>query len=147
MDHTPTMRVIETRRDSNENAGSLLQCQGATGYPLGKRAAAHKAHNQVWLPMLLARVVDWHDRFMLEGGDRLGLSLETSSELSIVDEWPRQQLQGDITLETWVTRMQDRGHSASGDLFDNLVSAESSEYHGGTGPGDGGVRGVLLRIS
>ena len=86
-----------------------------------QRAAAHVAHHDVRLPVVLAEIVHRYDGAMLQRSDDAGFPLEAGAEVRIVQEFAGQDFNGDIALEVWVVRVVDGRHATFAEWSFNPV--------------------------
>jgi hypothetical protein len=75
---------------------------------------------------LLANFEDLANIGMIERGGRHRLTAETFLCLSVSCQGGRQQLNGDLTIEPWVSRLEHHSHTALPDWGKDLVGTKAS---------------------
>jgi hypothetical protein len=107
---------VQRLADAGQDLGRFGRGQGAGADAPHQRSAAHVAHHQERLAVLLAEIVDRDDRRVLERGDGAGLALEAGAERGIVEQFARQDLDRHFAVEVRVVAEVDGGHAAASDL-------------------------------
>jgi hypothetical protein len=114
-----------------------LQClsgwQGAAGEPLAQRLAFEQLHHRIRdggaRPRsgdVHAEIVNCQDVGMRERGDRLGLALEPGACRLVGRQVRGKHLDGDVSIELLVTRLENLAHPAGAKRRDDAVRAEAS---------------------
>ena len=82
------------------------------------------------MPVLLADLVNRHDRGMIEVRRGLGLGAE-AADVGLVGEPTREDhLEGDHAIEAQLPRLVHDPHTATSNLAKDLVIAEATEHPG-----------------
>ena len=86
-----------------------------------ERLAAQKLHDEIDHPAGLADAIDRNDAGVLELGGRAGFALEPLDELLVERQGERQDLDRYVALQLLLPRLEDDGHPAAAQLFEDFV--------------------------
>ncbi len=102
MDHAVAMRPVERIGDLGAVADDLVRRQRPARQAAGQRLAFEVLHDEEGDAVLLADVVEHADVRVVQGRDRAGLAVEPLTQLRVVREDGREDLDGDRPVEPGV---------------------------------------------
>ena len=122
---------VEGVRDFDGKREHNFQIQRTTGNAVLERHAVQEFHGDECLSILLADVVNGADVWMIEGGRRLSLALETPERLRIASYLIGKEFEGDESSESSVFRFINHAHAPAPKSFDDAVMRNGLADHGG----------------
>ena len=124
VNHSLPVCIFDRVGDLCQKRCCLARRQRASGETLGEALPLDQAHREVMLPLVLADLIDRHDRRMIEVGRRLGLDIEAANRILISELAGQDHFEGDLPVEAHLTRLEYNPHAAAGQLADDLIIAE-----------------------
>ena len=116
------VRVREGARHLHQDLPDLGRRERtARGQHGRERLAAQKLHDKIDHPAGLADAIDRNDAGVLELGGRAGFALEPLDELLVERQGERQDLDRHVALQLLLARLEDDGHPAAAQLFEDFV--------------------------
>ncbi len=116
------VRVGEGARNLDQDLTDLAGGERAARGQHGRQwLATQELHDEIDHPAGLADAIDRDDAGVLELGGRTGFALEPLDELLVEREGKRQDLDRHVSLQLLFARLEDDGHSAAAQLFEDLV--------------------------
>ena len=105
MNDPGSVRFVEPVRDLNAVPKGLLEWQGASLQPLGKRVAFDVLHNEEVDAVLISDIVERADMRVVELRDDFGFALEALLALRAFGEMLREHFDGNGALKASVFRL------------------------------------------
>jgi hypothetical protein len=143
VDDAADVRVVERVGDLAQDAAHLVhRLARLVREQRGEIPAGDVRHHEVRDPLALADVVDGHDVRVGQLRRRLRFAGEARADRGIVRQLRRQHLDGDVALESPVTRPIDDRHAAATDLgLEGILVSDCREdaVVQGVGHGSGSV--------
>ncbi len=96
---------------------------------LAQRAALDQAHHDVGHALVLAVVVNRHNRGVFQPGDDFRFPLETPEESRVFRQLAREHFKRDKALEGRLVGPVDGRHSTFADYVDDFILADCLAYH------------------
>jgi len=106
-------------------SSSRSLCRRLPPTPSRSKGRGEAPPNACVLPAVL-EAVDRRDIRMIQGGEHLRFSPETSESIGIGRERVREDLQRDVAIELRIAGAVDLAHATRADLRDDLEWAETS---------------------
>ena len=103
----------------------LIDWNRALCNSVSERRPLDQFHDKRLHSVCLLQAIDMGDVRMIEGGEDLRFSPETSEAVRVRRERIRQHLQGIVALERCVVRSPDLAHAALADQGSDLIRAEA----------------------
>lgn len=119
------VRRLRSLRDLPGDGQYLIERDRATGDPLGQILALDELHDEDVQARELLERVNRGDVRMIQGRERLRLSLEPRQAVGVRRERGRQDLDRDLAAERRVGRSVDLPHPAFADRRGDFVDAEA----------------------
>ena len=112
----------------NREVEDLRQRQAAFDDEIAERLSFDVLHRQKEHPIRLFHGVDRDDVGMVQSGDALRLDLETGATFRVSGRRAREDLEGNVALQSRVTRAIDLAHAAGAKRRQDLIRADPSTY-------------------
>ncbi len=112
MDNARAMRLVERVCDLDGDRRDLIDGHPSSFDPAGKGLAVEMLEHEVVNALLAADIVEGADVWMIQGGDRFGLTVEPIPELRVSGQRLLQNLDCDDAIEACVSRFVDVAHAA-----------------------------------
>src|SRR5450755_276368 len=130
MGNAPSVGGANGICQSDRQVEKLIEGQPGFRNHLVQALPLHEFHCQEPDPVGLVDAVDGDDIGMIEGGDSLGLPLETVAEVGVRRQDYGKDLQGDFAVQLAILGEEDLAHAPSADLRQNLVMRKRPAHHG-----------------
>jgi hypothetical protein len=95
---------------------------GSKGPRFAERACS-ETHHQIWVAVVLGKVVDGDDVRVVELGDNACLTLKARQKVGVFHKGRMHHLDGDVAIQRRVVGLVDRGHTSLAQLFDDAIRA------------------------
>ena len=128
MDDAALMRRLQRLADLSREGHRLVYRNGPASDAIGERLALDQLHDEhvgVSAGGATFEAVHVRDVRVVERGEHLGLARKACEPLAVGGERGRQDLDGDVALESWVARAIHLAHAACADGGDDLIRAEA----------------------
>ena len=125
MEHALAMGITQRLAHRAHDVHHLGNSQTAGLQASFERFAFDKAHDQVRLPVMLAKVIDGDDMRMLQLGDDAGFALKASEKGRVSFEGLVHYFDSDIAVEGGVVSFLDRRHPAAAQLRDDAIRSNN----------------------
>src|SRR5229473_5651989 len=112
---------IEGIRNLNRQTEQNVILHGLSGDAMLQRYAVQKFHDQEWMAVLLADLMDGADIRMIECGGRLCLPLESGQRLGVFGDVIGQKLQGDKPVQDYILGLVNDAHAPTTELLANPI--------------------------
>ena len=103
--------------------------QSSRDRPLLQGDSGYEFHRQKVEVLFGVKIVDRGDIGVVELGEGHGFPAEALSRLLIGKSPGRQDFQGDVPFQAFVSGPIDNAHAAGPDFFDNAIMSERPTYH------------------
>src|SRR5450631_459250 len=130
MGNAPSVGDANGICQSDRQVEKLIEGQPGFRNHLVQALPLHEFHCQEPDPVGLVDAVDGDDIGMIEGGDSLGLPLETVAEVGVRRQDYGKDLQGDFAVQLAILGEEDLAHAPSADLRQDLVMRKRPAHNG-----------------
>src|SRR5690242_20161034 len=113
MNDTLAVGFVERGRDSLDDWRYLLQAQASILQPIGQGAFRQVLHDNEWLAVVLAKIVDADDRWVVKSRYQLSFLVKTLLKERNLHELGGQNFDCDPALDMRVVGQVHRGHAAA----------------------------------
>ena len=124
MDDAVLVGGFERLDDLARDRQRVLEWNRAVSDAIGQRGPVDELHHQRLPGRRFLDAVDRRDVRMVQRGEDLRFALEPREALGIGGERRRQDLEGDVALQSAVTRAVDLPHAAGRDEAEDLVRTD-----------------------
>ncbi len=118
------VRLVERVRDLDGDLERLIERERPLFQPLGQCLPVEVLHDQEVDPVLAADVMEGANVGVVQAGDGLRLALEPLLQIRVRGDMLGEDLDGDGSIESRVSRFVHFPHAARADGVDDLVRAE-----------------------
>ena len=125
MDDPLAMRLVERVGDLGGDRQRLVERERPVLEPRGQRLALEMRHDQVVGAIDAADVVDAADVGMIQRSDSSCLAFEAGSQIRIVSDFTRQNLDRHRAIEAGVAGFVDLAHATRAKRAEDFVGAET----------------------
>src|ERR1019366_5783340 len=123
------VRSVQGIGNLNAQVECRLDLKRLASDPVPERLPLQQLHGDEGSPIGLVDFVDRADVRVVQRGGSLGFPLETAEGLCVVGDFVGKELQGDVTTELEVFRLEDHAHPAAAELFDDAVARNCLADH------------------
>ena len=126
MHDADTMRGVEPVGQRDPQLDDERHFERSSSEPLLQGLPLQKLHDQEGVPVAgLSNVVQRANVWMRERSDSLGFSLEPVTELRVIGDQRRENLDRDGAIEADVARLVDLAHAAGTERSEDFVRTEA----------------------
>ena len=125
MDDALLVRGVERFGDLTRGLQCVLDWKGTGLQPICQRGALDELEDQALEPLGVFHPVDGGDVLVVERRQKFGFALEPGQTLGISQERFREDLDGDIALQSGIACPIDLSHAARSDERDDFVGPET----------------------
>ena len=122
--NTMLVGVVQGRSDAANNGNGRFRSKRLQRNPIRQRSPRHVAHHQKQLIVVLAKIINRHNRPVLQRGHRPRLSFKSLTKLRLIFVDKRQHFQRHLTAKARIMRQVDRRHATIRDLRFNFVAVK-----------------------
>lgn len=130
VDNASLVGMVQRRADAIQDMSCLGDGKRPFLQPVGQGAATHVAHHQIWLPVIFAEVIYWHDGGVFQCGNGPGFALKPAAEGGVVQEFAGQHFDGHIAPKHGVVGQENGSHSPFADSRFYDVTSDILRFHG-----------------